>query len=484
MPLVKGNFEDLVLPSAKHARVLCDLTGYLGVDPKDGKEKMLPWRFRVLYGGRNGYKDWSAMAVAVERGIRISTRYLLTREVQNTIADSSYQLLVDMINRLGYADYFTILGSKILCKINGTSFIFKGLNDLVAEDVKSTEGIDVAIIGEAQNLTEKSMNDFEPTIRKAGSEIWIFFNTQFDTDYVYKFCVNPDENGVPHPPKNMLCELVTYLDTDNPAETTSTATLEQAERDKKENFDLYRNKWLGLPRTIGLFFPELGKHNVEVSFVIPEDWDNERLIAALDHGIIHPTCFHLMYLDHSGHIHGILTYKKSGGTAQSHAFAIIEAIEACRFSRYMYPSEVYYDYQMETKHALNEMVYRSDLDEYMDAFRSRPAGAGTVFIPANKRKVDGCHAQRLVFSFNGGNPIYRYFDGLNEGLIEDLKRVKTSKVEPEMYEKMDGDDGADTHRYGTLGALTKMTSLNLEKAESERKYPKKREPLTKVFALA
>jgi Phage terminase large subunit. len=470
MPLINGKFEPLTLPSEKHARVLCDPGRVVG-------GVLVPWRFRVLRGGRNGYKDWSAMEVAIERGIRVSTRFLLTREVQNTIADSSYQLLVDTIGRLGYQDYFTVLANRILCKINETSFIFRGLNDIVSEDVKSTEGIDVAIIGEAQNLTEKSMNDFEPTIRKPGSEIWIFFNTQFDTDFVYNFCVT-------NKPENMISELVTYLDTDCPEKTTSKVIIEQAERDKKDNYELYLNKWMGLPRTIGLFFPELGTHNRETPFILPEMDDNERIIGALDHGIAHQTCYHQAWLSPDGHIHGIFTYMMNGGTARSHAEAIIETIEACRFSRYLYPSEIYYDYQMETKHALNEMVYRSDLDEYLDAFAARPSGGDTVFIPANKRKPDGCHSMRLVFNSANGNPIYKYFDGLNDGLIASLKAVITDKINPEMYSKMDGDDGADTLRYLVMGALTKMSSMGIGKAKTERKIYKKREPLTRRYALA
>jgi hypothetical protein len=470
MPLVNGKFTDLILPSAKHAKVLFDPGRMV-----DGK--LVPWRYRVLYGGRNGYKDWSATAATIEIGIRRSTRFLFTREVQNTIADSSYQLLCDEIRRLGYWNYFNVLSNRIECKINETSFIFRGLNDIVSEDVKSTEGIDIAVIGEAQNLTEKSMSDFAPTIRKEGSEIWILFNTQFDTDYVYQFCVK-------HPPENMICEKVNYTDTDDPKKTTSQVIIDEAERDKRENLELYLNKWLGEPRTIGLFFPELGTHNKELPFVIPELDDNERIIGALDHGIAHPTCYHHMYLDPEGYIHGIFTYKMTGGNTRWHAENIIESIESCRFSRYMYPSEIYYDSQMDVKHALNEMVYRSDIDEYLDAFKSRPAGIRTFFIPANKRKPDGCHAQRLVFSGAGGIPIYRYFDGLNDGLIEDLKRVITDKINSEQYAKMDGDDGADVHRYGIMGALTKMASINLKKQDNVRKIYKKREPLTKVYALA
>jgi hypothetical protein len=469
MPLKNGKFTDLVLPSEKHARVLCS----------PGREvdgKLIPWRFRVLRGGRNGYKDWSAIAVAVERGIRVPTRYLLTREVQNTIADSSYQLLVDTIHRLGYSDYFTILANKVLCKINDTSFIFRGLNDIVSEDVKSTEGIDVAIIGEAQNLTEKSMNDFEPTIRKEGSEIWIIYNTQFDSDFVYKFTVT-------HPPENMISELVNYTDTNDPS-MISPVILEQAERDKRDNYELYLNKWLGQPRTVGLFFPELGAHNKIHPFIIPELDDSERIIGALDGGIAHFTVYHQMYLDEHGHILGIFTYKNNGHNHRWHADAIIEAIESCRFSRYMYPSEIYYDGAMETKHALNEYMFRSDLDEYLDAFRARPGGEGVQFIPANKRKADGCHSQRLVFSLGDGDPIYRYFDGLNDGLIEDLNRVTTDKLNSEQYAKMEGDDGADVHRYGIVAALTKMAQINMRRGDVARKFPKKREPLTKVYALA
>jgi hypothetical protein len=466
MPLIDGKFCSLTLPSEKHARVIFG----------DKTPKGLTPRYRVLRGGRNGYKDWSFASAAIERAVRVPTRFLFTREVQLTLAESAHQLLKDTIDRLGYHDYFKAVEGRITCNINDSSFAFRGLNDQVSKDVKSTEGIDICVIGEAESLTEKSFNDLDPTIRKPGSEIWIAYNTKMETDFVYQFTVV-------NPPDNMICELVNY--TDAPAWMISPVIIEQAERDKRENFPLYKNKWLGEPMTLGLFFQGFGKHNTETPFIIPEQDDNDRVIGCLDHGIAHDTSFSLLYLSPDGFIHCVFSYDQNGGTTRSHAEAIIEAIEASRFSRYMYPSEIYYDYAMDEKHKINEQMYRSDLDEYLDAFNNREGGKQTAFIPANKRKVDGCHAMQLVFHIGDGVPIFRYFEGLNDKTVESIKQVETDKVNSEMYAKKDGDDGADKIRYGIMGALVRMQTLNLKAKKTEKRAAiVKPEPLTKMYGLS
>jgi phage terminase large subunit len=223
MPLIDKKFCSLKLPE-KHARVLFD----------NSKK----WRYRVLHGGRNGFKDWSMTAACAEIGVRTSKRFLFTREIQNTIKDSAHRLIGDMIKRLGYADYFEITKSEIKCKINETIFLFHGLNDLVSEDIKSMEGIDICVIGEAQDLTKKSFVDLDPTIRKPGSEIWIAFNDQFDDDFVYDFCVT-------NPPENMIADKVLY--TDGPSEWVSQEIKDQSERMRREDSALYENVWLGKP---------------------------------------------------------------------------------------------------------------------------------------------------------------------------------------------------------------------------------------------
>jgi len=221
MPLINGKIEPLELPQ-KHARVL--LT--------QGR------RYRALWGGRNGAKDWSMTAVAIERGVRVPTRFLFTREIQKTIRDSAHRLISDTIQRLGYGDYYTITDTKIKANNIDSSFIFTGLRDLNAENIKSMEGIDIAVVGEAQTLTKNSFTILDPTIRKPGSEIWFQFNPKFDDDFVYEFCVT-------NPPHNLIGEEVNYLD--NP--WTSQEIIDQAERMKREDEALYRHVWLG--ETIG-----------------------------------------------------------------------------------------------------------------------------------------------------------------------------------------------------------------------------------------
>ena len=442
MPLINGIVYDLELPSEKHARVIGDTSH--------------PWRYRVLHGGRNGYKDWSFAAAAIERGVRVSTRFLFTREVQLTIADSAHQLLKDTINRLGYTKYFDITNNKITCKKNDTSFIFRGLNDLVSEDVKSTEGIDVCVICEAQNLTLKSMGDLDPTIRKKNSEIWIMFNTKFDTDYVYQFCVV-------NPPENMICERVTYLDA--PARMLSDVVRDQAENDKATNIDLYNNKWLGLPLLLGQFFSNFGRHNSETPFIIPEQDDNTRIFGSLDHGISHFTSFGLWYLDPLHYMHRILTYKRNGLTTKGHAENIVDIIEACRFTRYLFPCEIFYDYAMDEMSRKNEREYRSDLDEYKDVFKLKDGARNTRFIPANKRKVDGCHAMKGVFDLGDGLPVLRYFEGLNDDFVDAIKAAEMDDLNAEIYKKQDGDDPVDECRYGVMGINTKRAIKKMPKSK-------------------
>jgi PBSX family phage terminase large subunit len=437
----------------------------------DGKE--IKAQYRSARGGRAASKSWGFADMALLRVLQ-GARLAICRELKDSITDSIHQLLKDRIIFHDLSNRFVITENDLQCA-GGGSICYKHLHNNVT-DIKGLEGSDICWIFEAENLKKESYDILEPTIiRKKDAEIWFDYNTRMETDFVYQFTVV-------NKPANMLSVLVNY--TDNP--WCPQKTIELAERDKEENYKLYLNKWLGEPMTLGLFFQMFGKHNAETPFIIPEQDDSARIIGALDHGIAHDTSFSLYYLSPDGFIHCIFSYDQNGGTTKSHAEAICEAIEGSRFSRYMYPSEIYYDYAMDTKHALNEQNYRSDLDEYIEVFASRPGGKDVAFIPANKRKVDGCHSMQLVFHIGDGVPIFRYFDSLNDKTVESIKGVETDKVNTEQYMKMDGDDGADKTRYGVMGALTKMQTLNLaaKKNEKAAKAWKKPEPLTKQFGLS
>jgi len=143
-----------------------------------------PYRYKVFYGGRGGAKSWSFAKALVIKSYEQPLRILCTREYQNSIADSVHRLISDQITALGLSPWFNITKASITSAA-GSQFIFKGLQRSIQE-IKSTEGIDIAWVEEAQAISEDSWEILIPTVRKDGSEIWISFNPDEETDPTYQ----------------------------------------------------------------------------------------------------------------------------------------------------------------------------------------------------------------------------------------------------------------------------------------------------------
>jgi phage terminase large subunit len=105
--------------------------------------------------------------------------------VQKSIQQSVHQLLKDQIEALGLAHFYEVLATEIRGK-NGTQFFFSGLSDQTAESLKSFEGVDVCWCEEAQAISKRSWDILIPTIRKDGSEIWVSFNPQLESDETFR----------------------------------------------------------------------------------------------------------------------------------------------------------------------------------------------------------------------------------------------------------------------------------------------------------
>ncbi len=161
------------------------------------------------------------------------------REIQDSIKDSVHKLLSDRISFYCLTDY-KVTETQIVNKITGTSFIFKGLQEHNAGNIKSLEGVDIVWLEEAQKISKKSWDILDPTIRKAGSEIWISMNREEENDPVWKaVAANPDERT--------LVVKVNY--TDNPFCPEEMKYL--AEKCRQENPDDYAHIWLGAPVAAG-----------------------------------------------------------------------------------------------------------------------------------------------------------------------------------------------------------------------------------------
>ena len=156
------------------------------------------WRHAVIEGGRYSLKSHTVarflLLTARSRRVRIAC----LRQFQKNIADSSYQLLIDLIQQYGFSE-FVWTNDTITNTNTGSTFIFKGLDRNVETTIKSLEGIDIAWIDEAQTITLKSIRILNPTIRKSGSKIIWTLNRLTDLDPVISyFITNPPRKDVWH----------------------------------------------------------------------------------------------------------------------------------------------------------------------------------------------------------------------------------------------------------------------------------------------
>jgi phage terminase large subunit len=149
-----------------------------------------PHRYKVAWGGRGGAKSWGFARALLILGVQKQLRILCARETQKSIADSVHKLLSDQIQKMGFSDRYTILKTTIVGK-NGTEFIFAGIKQNVG-NMKSYEGCDIAWVEEAATVSKNSWQVLIPTIRKEGSEIWVSFNAELESDDTYqRFIVSP-----------------------------------------------------------------------------------------------------------------------------------------------------------------------------------------------------------------------------------------------------------------------------------------------------
>jgi len=145
-------------------------------------------RNKVLYGGRASSKSHDAAGFAIYLASNYKLKFLCARKFQNKISDSVYALLVAKINASGRAHEFDVLKTEIRHKVTGSHFIFMGTARNLAE-IRSLEGVDICWLEEAAQLSQDEWDVIEPTIRNENSEIWMIFNPDDQTDFIYNHFV-------------------------------------------------------------------------------------------------------------------------------------------------------------------------------------------------------------------------------------------------------------------------------------------------------
>jgi phage terminase large subunit len=117
--------------------------------------------------------------------------YLCCRELQKSIKTSVHSLLVSQIKSMGLEGQFDWGREYLRTKDGKSEFLFFGLRSN-SEEIKSTNGVRICWVEEAQAVSQFSLDMLFPTIRENKSEIWFTFNPQDELDPVYEmFVTNP-----------------------------------------------------------------------------------------------------------------------------------------------------------------------------------------------------------------------------------------------------------------------------------------------------
>lgn len=194
------------------------------------------WRFIVYYGGRGGGKSWAVADALLVLGTQNPLRILCARELQISIADSVHRLLCDRIEALGLQAFYKIT-QKSIEGLNGTIFLFKGIKHNSTE-IKSTEGVDICWVEEAEKVSRNSWEVLIPTIRKEKSKIIVTFNTKNITDATYERFILQEREDI-------FVKKVSWRDNPFFPEVLNKERLDMQRRDP----EAYAHIWEGEPDT-------------------------------------------------------------------------------------------------------------------------------------------------------------------------------------------------------------------------------------------
>lgn len=202
-----------------------------------------PKRYKVFWGGRNGMKTFSFSEALVIKSSQKFLRIICGRQFMESIEVSVKPAIEKQIYRLGFEDEFEITDTRIINKVTGSIFRFKGLARNIMS-IKGWEDIDIFWGEEANTISQDAWDLLTKTIRKPGSEIWLSLNRHSRFDPVDKRFLSGDADL-----SNAVVVKVGWQQNQHLSEE------QEAERlhDKKYNPEMYPHIWEGEPKDdIGL----------------------------------------------------------------------------------------------------------------------------------------------------------------------------------------------------------------------------------------
>ena len=232
------------------------------------------WREAAIYGGRFSLKSHTVARYLLIEARQAKKRVACFREFQNSIAESSHQLLADLIRQYELSE-FEVTNNSIINKLNGSDFLFRGLwqNE---QSIKSIEGIDLAWVEEAQTVSQGRLMEDDPVhvrLVQEGRPNTLIINVNYDIAIKYGWM-----------PDSVRLEM---------------------EDDKARRPALFRHKWLGEPNSL--------EQRIFTNWQIIDDIPHEARLEryGLDFGYTNdPSAIVALYYYNGGYILDELCFQK------------------------------------------------------------------------------------------------------------------------------------------------------------------------------
>jgi phage terminase large subunit len=144
--------------------------------------------------------------------------------------------MADLISQYKFGGW--TVTENIIRYQNGSEIIFKGVHNNT-QSIKSTEGIDICFVEEAQSISQESIDVLIPTVRKEGSFFVWCWNPLTEQDPVWTTIASkPDERTY-----------IRKVNSEDIEELLSPEIIHEREKMKVDNPDMYAHVWLGQPLT-------------------------------------------------------------------------------------------------------------------------------------------------------------------------------------------------------------------------------------------
>ena len=194
------------------------------------------YRYRGAHGGRGSGKSHAFAEMLIARHVQNDDcRSVCVRENQKSLSQSVKRLLEIKIESMNAQRHFEVQESVIKSCDGDGLILFRGMQSYTAESIKSLEAYDIALVGEAQLFSARSLDTLRPTIRKECSELWFDWNPRNPADPVDNLL-----RGEAPPPNSMVVE-ANYNNNDWFPDVLKQEML----YDKGRDYDKYLHVWEG-----------------------------------------------------------------------------------------------------------------------------------------------------------------------------------------------------------------------------------------------